>query len=102
MTRHDTTRTARTARTTHDTRHTHDTQQQNLFNSLQAITVPEKNFTVLRDRMSTSAPPKIPYIGTSLADLTFIEDGNPDYHDGLINFTKRHLLFGIFFNHLHP
>jgi hypothetical protein len=70
------------------------TQHQNQFNTLQAITVPEKNFTVLRDRMSTSAPPKIPYIGTSLADLTFIEDGNPDFHDGLINFTKRHLLFG--------
>lgn len=73
-------------------------KQQNLFNSLQAITVPEKNFTVLRDRMSTSAPPKIPYIGTSLADLTFIEDGNPDYHDGLINFTKRHLLFVVINN----
>ncbi|ELR24833.1 RasGEF domain containing protein [Acanthamoeba castellanii str. Neff] len=72
--------------------------KQNLFNSLQAITVPEKNFTVLRDRMSTSAPPKIPYIGTSLADLTFIEDGNPDYHDGLINFTKRHLLFVVINN----
>jgi hypothetical protein len=55
--------------------------------------VPEKNFTVLRDRMASAATPKIPYIGTSLADLTFIEDGNPDYHDELINFTKRHLLF---------
>lgn len=44
--------------------------------------------------MSSVAPPKIPYIGTSLADLTFIEDGNPDHLDGMINFTKRYLLFG--------
>src|SRR4051812_24957846 len=35
------------------------------------------------------------YLGTALADLTFIEDGNPDYVDGLINFTKRQLLSGV-------
>jgi len=71
---------------------------QHKFHALQAITVPEKNFTVLRERMASAAPPKIPYIGTSLADLTFIEDGNPDRLDGLINFTKRHLLFVVINN----
>ena len=27
--------------------------------------------------------------------MTFIEDGNPDYIDGLINFTKRSLVYKI-------
>jgi len=73
-------------------------KHQALFQTLQAITRPEKNFTVLRERMSSVAPPKLPYIGTSLADLTFIEDGNPDTLDGMINFTKRHLLYVVINN----
>ncbi len=90
---------------------------QALWANLQAVTATEKNFTVLRERTEHAAPPKLPYIGTylytptaqlassvplttvtlstqgtSLADLTFIEDGNPDFIDGLINFSKRKLL----------
>jgi hypothetical protein len=30
----------------------------------------------------------VPYIGIYLTDLTFIEDGNPKYIDGKINFAK--------------
>jgi hypothetical protein len=30
-----------------------------------------------------------------LSDLTFIEDGNPDTINGLINFTKRRLVFRV-------
>jgi predicted MPP superfamily phosphohydrolase len=33
------------------------------------------------------------YRGTYLTDITFIEDGNPDYIKGLINFRKRELVY---------
>ncbi len=31
--------------------------------------------------------------GTYLSDLTFIEDGNPDSMNDLINFTKREMVY---------
>jgi hypothetical protein len=35
-------------------------------------------------------PPCVPYIGIYLSDLTFIEDGNPEFlEDNLINFQKQ-------------
>lgn len=33
------------------------------------------------------------YSGRALSDLTFMEDGNPDNLEGLINFRKREMLF---------
>lgn len=33
--------------------------------------------------------PCVPYLGLYLADLTFIEDGNPDYRGELVNVDKR-------------
>ena len=39
--------------------------------------------------MQTRSPPLVPYIGLFLKDLVFIEDGNNDNTDGLINFQKR-------------
>lgn len=59
------------------------------------MTATDSNFKILRERVSQSPPPKLPYIGTFLADLTFIEEGNPDYLDDakvIINFAKRKLL----------
>jgi len=48
----------------------------------------DKNFTNIRTAIRSVKPPCIPYIGLYLTDLTFIEDGNPKYIDGLINFEK--------------
>lgn len=31
-----------------------------------------------------------------MTDITFIEDGNPDFIQGLINFRKRELLYSVF------
>jgi son of sevenless-like protein len=36
--------------------------------------------------------PCIPHIGLFLSDLTFIEEGNKDYLDGKINFSKSRKL----------
>ena len=36
--------------------------------------------------------------GVYLADLTFIDDGNPDRIDGLINFSKRRLDYSVIAN----
>jgi len=34
--------------------------------------------------------------GVILSDLTFIEDGNPDFtEDGMVNWTKRTMLYGV-------
>lgn len=52
----------------------------------------ERNFHLFREHLHSVDPPCIPYVGVYLTDLTFIEDGNPDYLSDskvLINFDKR-------------
>lgn len=51
-----------------------------------------RNFQEYRDIVHSVNPPCIPFLGIYLQDLTFIEDGNPDFlrsSDILINFAKR-------------
>eukprot|EP01080_Neovahlkampfia_damariscottae_P009809 gene9809-2134_t len=50
---------------------------------------PKGNFKFLRNEIKKSIPPCIPYIGLYLKDLIFIEDGNPNFINDKINFTKR-------------
>src|SRR5690349_6504570 len=50
---------------------------------------PEGNYNNYRLEMAKLQPPSMPYLGTHLKDLTFIEDGNPDTIENLINFRKR-------------
>ncbi len=40
----------------------------------------------------SSSEPAIPYLAVHLSDLTFLEDGNPNFVDDLINMQKRHLI----------
>jgi hypothetical protein len=48
------------------------------------------SFHAYRVAFEASKPPTIPYIGLFLTDLTFLDDGNPDFtEDGLINFQKH-------------
>jgi hypothetical protein len=46
----------------------------------------------MRKHLKKVNPPCIPYLGIYLTDLTFVEEGNPDMVQGLINFNKRHLV----------
>lgn len=59
---------------------------QNLFKS------DSKTKTRFRTVLQEAIPPCIPHLGLFLSDLTFIEDGNPDLLDGMINFLKRRKL----------
>lgn len=70
------------------------------FQELRAIMSAEGSYKAFRAVIKTEDPPVIPYIGVYLADLTFIEDGNPStiQHETLgelINFAKMKLLDGI-------
>ena len=46
------------------------------------------NFAAYREALLHATPPCLPYIGVFLTDLTFLEDGNPDRVQGLVNFDK--------------
>lgn len=50
------------------------------------------NYRAYRTRLSNTDGPVVPYLGVFLRDLTFIEEGNEDTRDGLINFEKMQLL----------
>ena len=54
------------------------------------------SFRTYRASLRAATGPVIPFMGVILSDLTFIEDGNPNFTpDGLINWTKRALLYNI-------
>ncbi|KAJ2998963.1 hypothetical protein HDV02_003801 [Globomyces sp. JEL0801] len=63
--------------------------------TLMAASGSYKNY---RASIKSIAPPCIPFIGTYLTDLTYIEDGNPDFVDHLINFSKREMISKIIRN----
>lgn len=48
-----------------------------------------------RQRLHDVDPPCVPFLGTYLTQITFMEDGNPDYINGLINYRKREMVFGV-------
>jgi hypothetical protein len=47
---------------------------------LQTFIDSEKNFRNMRNMVRTLQPPCIPYLGLYLSDLTFIQEGNPDFY----------------------
>lgn len=58
--------------------------------------LPAANYKNYRALLSATEPPCVPYIGTFLTDLTFIDEGNPDFiSEGstrLINFKKFQMI----------
>ena len=59
------------------------------FEALMSV---EGSFKAYRTAFASTAPPLIPYMGVYLQDLTFIEQGNPDEINGLVNWEKRVLV----------
>ncbi|TPX31310.1 hypothetical protein SmJEL517_g05330 [Synchytrium microbalum] len=59
---------------------------------LEKLMTAENSYKAYRAALHTVNPPCIPYIGVYLIDLTYMEDGNPNMVDNLINFTKRTMI----------
>lgn len=55
----------------------------------------KSSYKEYRELLKRVSPPKIPYLGVYLTDLTFIEDGNPNNIGHLINFHKRRLVHRV-------
>jgi hypothetical protein len=70
-------------------------QHMQSFSSLEKMMSPNSSYKTYRQSLHKSTPPSLPYIGTYLSDLTFIEDGNPDRIGNLINWQKRELVHKV-------
>lgn len=53
------------------------TKRKDMLKVLQDIVEPTKNHAVLRQRLQNHVPPCLPFVGTYLTDLTFVDIGNP-------------------------
>ncbi|XP_049850693.1 son of sevenless homolog [Schistocerca gregaria] len=60
------------------------------YEQLSQIVDRSKSYANMRRCLKSVNPPCIPYLGMYLTDLMFIEEGNRDYLNGLINWNKRH------------
>jgi hypothetical protein len=52
-------------------------KRKDMLRGLQAIVEPDKNYATLRRRLYDHVPPCLPFVGTYLTDLTFVDAGNP-------------------------
>ncbi|XP_044017222.1 ras-specific guanine nucleotide-releasing factor 2-like isoform X2 [Aphidius gifuensis] len=60
---------------------------------LQGVVSSDGRFRNLRDALRRCDPPCIPYLGVYLTDLSFIEEGTPNFtEDGLLNFSKMRMI----------
>lgn len=59
-----------------------------IYSECKALANRDKNFANLRAAIKLIDPPVIPYLGMYLTDLMFIDEGNKDMINGLINFSK--------------
>ncbi|KAJ5075568.1 ras guanine nucleotide exchange factor i-related [Anaeramoeba ignava] len=64
-------------------------RQIEVFDQLEKEMSSDSSYKGYREALKGVNPPCIPYLGVHLTDLTFIEDGNPDFIGNLINFSKR-------------
>jgi hypothetical protein len=68
-------------------------QTKQTIEKLQKIVSSDGRFRNLRDALHRCDPPCIPYLGMYLTDLSFIEEGTPNFtEDGLLNFSKMRMV----------
>ena len=68
-------------------------QTRQTVEKLQSLISSDGRFRNLRDSLHRTDPPCIPYLGMYLSDLTFIEEGTPNFTDnGLLNFAKMRMV----------
>lgn len=68
-------------------------QTKQTIEKLQSIVSSDGRFRSLRDALHRCDPPCIPYLGLYLTDLSFIEEGTPNFtQDGLLNFSKMRMV----------
>lgn len=73
--------------------HHHYVQIKSTITKLQAVVCSDGRFRVMREALHRCDPPCIPYLGMYLTDLSFIEEGTPDFTpDGLLNFSKMRMV----------
>eukprot|EP00019_Armaparvus_languidus_P009515 CAMPEP_0168579996 /NCGR_PEP_ID=MMETSP0420-20121227/540_1 /TAXON_ID=498008 /ORGANISM="Pessonella sp." /LENGTH=1291 /DNA_ID=CAMNT_0008614041 /DNA_START=42 /DNA_END=3917 /DNA_ORIENTATION=+ len=66
-----------------------------LLTDFEAMMNMEGSYGRYRRVLKKCTAPCVPYVGVSLMDLTFIEEGNPDNIGSLINFAKRRLVVDV-------
>eukprot|EP01125_Pyxidicula_operculata_P017318 TRINITY_DN6066_c0_g1_i1.p1 TRINITY_DN6066_c0_g1~~TRINITY_DN6066_c0_g1_i1.p1 ORF type:complete len:1343 (-),score=351.14 TRINITY_DN6066_c0_g1_i1:708-4736(-) len=71
-------------------------KEQELYNQINMHQDPSNSFKFLREQLRGAKNSVMPYLGTYLSDLTFMDDGNPDYIEvdnvKLINLPKHNLI----------
>lgn len=71
----------------------HSSQTRQTLEKLQALVSSDGRFRSLRDALHRCDPPCIPYLGMYLTDLSFIEEGTPNFtEDTLLNFSKMRMV----------
>eukprot|EP01103_Thecamoeba_quadrilineata_P013308 TRINITY_DN3658_c0_g1_i2.p1 TRINITY_DN3658_c0_g1~~TRINITY_DN3658_c0_g1_i2.p1 ORF type:complete len:428 (+),score=38.72 TRINITY_DN3658_c0_g1_i2:47-1330(+) len=63
-----------------------------ILEKLNGLMESDHNFKKYREDLHNRKGPTLPYLGITLRDITFIEEGNPDFIDDEINFEKLHFL----------
>ncbi len=68
-------------------------QTKQTIDKLQNLVSTDGRFRNMREALHRCDPPCIPYLGMYLTDLSFIEEGTPNFtDDGLLNFSKMRMV----------
>lgn len=69
-----------------------DAKSIKVLNEMESLMNAEGSYKKYRVKLHSLNPPCVPYIGVYLLDLIYIEDGNPNTIEGMVNFGKRRLV----------
>jgi len=78
-----------------------DKKPMEVLEKLQMVLNPGLSYKYYRQELESAKGPSVPYLGTILSDLTFMEDGNPNTvecpktKNDLVNYSKRELINNV-------